>query len=142
MSTSGINTISMESSWKQLFAGYITATCFSILVNQVYGIFGHGVSSASMSYMFLYPMVAGLVSVSIFRFFALREHAAFPYRLFRNLLGSGIATLTVGGFLTGIFEIAGTSSPYMIGYRVTGWLLVILSIVVLLAMLFREHMHN
>lgn len=48
------------------------------------------------------------------------SRAAQVYRLFTNLYNSGIAALTTASFLQGILEIAGTTSPYIDAFYVTG----------------------
>ena len=40
---------------------FIMITIFTFIFNKVYGIFGHGVTSPYMTYMFLYPLVGGVL---------------------------------------------------------------------------------
>ena len=55
-----------------------------------------------------------------------------PGRLCRWLLSAGLAALTVGSVLTGIFEIYGTTSRLLAVYRFIGWPLVALAALVYL----------
>lgn len=41
-------------------AVYLAATVFTIIIDRIYAVFGHGVSSRNMSWMFLYPLVGAL----------------------------------------------------------------------------------
>jgi hypothetical protein len=55
--------------------------------------------------------------------------AAVPGRLLLNMYNSGIAALTTGSLLRGIFDIAGTSSPYQPVFMVTGMLMVFVGVI-------------
>ncbi len=101
-------------------AVYLAATVFTIIIDRIYAVFGHGVSSRNMSWMFLYPLVGGFA-------FYLILGMVFPwitklagFRLFCNLYNSSIAIFTVTSFMKGIFEIAGTNSPYILWYQIAG----------------------
>jgi hypothetical protein len=99
---------------------YLAVAVFSIIVDKVYAVFGHGVRSEDMTWMFLYPLVGG------FAFYLVLE-MVFPwilqtsgFRLFYNLYNCGIAIFTTASFMRGVFEIAGTNSPYIIWYQIAG----------------------
>lgn len=93
------------------------------MIDRIYALFGHGVYSAYMSLMFLYPLAGGVLPFFMAWLFA-RQTGGMPYyRLSYNCYNSGLATLTVGSMLNGVFEIAGTSSPYMIVFYVGGWIM-------------------
>lgn len=99
---------------------YLAVSAFTIIVDKVYAIFGHGVKSENMTWMFLYPLVGG------FAFFLILD-MVFPwiiqssgYRLFCNLYHCGIAIFTIASFMKGVFEIAGTNSPYILWYQIGG----------------------
>lgn len=112
-------------------AVYLAVSAFCIIFDQVYAVFGHGVRSASMSFMFLYPLTGG-VSVFLLLHFISPAVSAGPYRLFYNAYNSGLAALTLRSMLYGIFEIAGTSSPYLTAFTVCGWTMMITGILILL----------
>jgi len=107
---------------------YLAVSILSVLLNLGYAQFAHGVSSPSMSLLFLYSLLGGTLVFSLLWFFA-PEAAYIPHsRLFFNLYNSGIAALMTGSLLKGVMDIAGTSTPYMIVYRLLGWLLVGISL--------------
>lgn len=101
---------------------YLAASVFCMIVNLIYGRFAHGVSSAYMTYMFLYPLFGG--SLLLF----LQKHMP-PLSV--ALYGCGIFTLTLGSFIDGIFIIAGTDSPYVVLYYIVGILQLVFSILYL-----------
>lgn len=107
---------------------FIMITIFTFIFNKVYGIFGHGVTSPYMTYMFLYPLVGGVLFYGIVMLFIPSIVNKKKYRFFYNIYNSGIAILTVGSLLRGVMEIAGTYSFYLIFYTLIGWLSVIISI--------------
>jgi hypothetical protein len=110
---------------------YLIISIFCFAVNRIYAIFGHGVSSAYMTWMFLYPLLGGALFYLIIELFLKNIKHASKYRLFYNIYNSAIAILTVGSFLKGIFDIAGTNSPYVLYYFVTGWVCIACSLFVL-----------
>ncbi|MCX5999452.1 MAG: hypothetical protein NTU41_07625 [Chloroflexi bacterium] len=64
--------------------------------------------------------------------------ARMPGRFVTNVYSSGIATLTVGSLLRGIFDIAGTSSPYQPVFVVAGVLMVLVGAVCYVAAQFKR----
>ncbi len=101
---------------KKILITYLVVTVVAIVVDRIYTIFGHGVYSAAMSLMFLYPLIAGVVYFVLFVLLLKKAHLSFGFRLFKNLYASMVTLLTVRSFLQGIFEIAGTNSPYLMYY--------------------------
>lgn len=98
---------------------------FAAVVNKVYSYFGHGVSSNAMTWMFLYPLLYGGLFYLMAGVFLPEVNRLQGYRLFYNTYNAGIATVTIGSFLKGIMEIAGTDSKYlklfyMLGYGMLG----------------------
>jgi hypothetical protein len=100
---------------------YLAAAAFCILFDRVYALFGHGVQSAAMSRMFLYPLLGGALMFFLQWLFVPEPCRVRHYRLLFNLYNSGLAALTVGSLLQGILEIAGTTSPYLVAFPVFGW---------------------
>ncbi|UWG96286.1 hypothetical protein LPY66_15460 [Dehalobacter sp. DCM] len=92
-----------------------------IVIDNIYALFGHGVRSADMSLMFLYPLIGGSLVYFLLNTFTPGIYRAQRFRLFFNLYNSGLAILTVGSLLQGILEIAGTESGYLTVYSVIGW---------------------
>jgi hypothetical protein len=104
---------------------YLIMTILMIVINKVYGLFGHGVHSAAMTWMFLYPLLGGVLLFFLLDRLLPEQVTRFSgYRLFYNSYNSGIATLTVGSFLKGVFAIAGTDSAYLAGFYVAGGLFI------------------
>lgn len=93
---------------------------FCIAVTNVYALFGHGIRSDAMDFMFLYPL-CGAVVVLLLDFALTRIFGHGLSRLARNLINSGIATLMLGAMLRGILYIAGSSSTYAFVFPLIGW---------------------
>lgn len=95
---------------------YVSLAAFSVLFNYIYGLFSHGVRSESMSSIWIY-----LVLASIFFFVLNFIHSVSKksgaFRFFFNTFNSGMALFCLGLLLSGIFEIAGTDSPYLKYYN-------------------------
>jgi hypothetical protein len=124
-----INKKNNEKQLRKTIWVYLVLSVVAVVVDKVYDIFGHGVNSVAMTWMFLYPLLGG----ALFYFIIQR---IFPYstkfvgwRVFLNLHNSGIATLTFASFIKGIFEIAGTNSPYLIYYYIIGGGLILVSLI-------------
>lgn len=99
---------------------YLILSVTAVVVNSVYGIFGHGVNSPSMTWMFLYPLLGGALFYFIIGRFIPNIIKFSGYRVFCNIYNSGIATLTFGSLLKGILEIAGTNSSYLVFFYIVG----------------------
>ena len=99
---------------KKILLTYLGIAIGCIVVDRIYSVFGHGVYSAAMSLMFLYPLLAGVIYFIFFVLLLKKVHLYFGFRLFKNLYASMVTLLTVRSFLQGIFEIAGTNSPYLV----------------------------
>lgn len=125
MFTSVTTKLRAKSGKRALKAGtaYLAVSASCILFNQIYALFGHGVHSASMSLLFLYPLLGGALPFLLIWLFTPRSEQTQSYRFSCNCYNSGIAALTVGSLLQGVFEIAGTSSPYLAVFFVCGWTL-------------------
>ena len=91
---------------------YLVLSAAAVAVDNIYALFGHGVRSASMSFMFLYPLLGGALIYFILGVAAPGITTVKPFRLGYNLYNSGIAALTTGSFFKGILDIAGTASEY------------------------------
>lgn len=100
---------------------YLILSLAAIAVDHIYGIFGHGVSSDAMTWMFLYPLLGGALFYFLIERRIPRVSAAPGYRLSYNIYNSGIAVLTVAGLLKGILDIAGAASAYTVIFQMSGW---------------------
>lgn len=102
---------------------FLAVTIFCFIFGRVYTMFGHGVESKFMNGLPVWP---GIAMVWYFIFGTMK----IPFsRIGENLFNAGIATLTVGSALKGIFEIAGTSSAYENYFFYVGYVLVLFGIV-------------
>jgi hypothetical protein len=90
---------------------------FCVVFSLVYGVYSHGVHSNYMTLMFTYPFIGGTLPCL---FIAFISKAKTPGRFVVNIYNSGIAALTVGSMLKGIFDIAGTSSRYQPLFVIVG----------------------
>ncbi|MFV0351080.1 MAG: hypothetical protein ACK5JF_02050 [Oscillospiraceae bacterium] len=117
----------------KMAAVFLEVALFSVLFDNIYALFGHGVRSGAMSFMFLYPLLGGGVVYLLLGLFIPGVTGKRGYRAFYHLYNFGIALLTVKSLLQGIFEMAGTNSNYLIFYTVFGWLFAAAGIITLLA---------
>ncbi|RIX48664.1 hypothetical protein D3P08_24500 [Paenibacillus nanensis] len=116
-----IKTGKYEKQLRRTVWGHLIAAAAAAAVDKVYGIYSHGVDSAAMSWMFLYPLVGGALYCFIMgRLFPSITHSV-SCRVFLNLHNSGIAALTIASLLSGVFEIAGTNSSHLFYYDAAGW---------------------
>lgn len=118
---------------KRSIIAYFFITIFLIVFDRIYAIFSHGVSSLSMNLMFLYPLIGGMGVYILFKY--LCNEKEIKFRFIFNVYNTGIAILTIGSLLKGIMDIAGTSSQYIVYYRIIGIIFIIVSIIVF----FREY---
>ena len=103
---------------------YLFTTLFCIVLNYVYSLFGHGVSSPFMSYAFVFSLVLGVVGFILLGWLDLNNRIAF------NLYNAGIATLTVGSILRGILDIAGADTIYPVYYFIAGAVFVAIGVLI------------
>lgn len=104
---------------------YIAITIFCGSFSAIYEHFSHEVYSVFMVYLFVIPLVLGVVP-EIIRMIAPRLHINSPWsRLFQAF---AIATLTVGACLQGVVEIYGTTNGYILSFLVVGSALLMTSI--------------
>lgn len=90
-------------------ARYLAITVFCFVFFLIYDRFSHGVRSPYMTFLFVWPLVLGLVPSLFVRCFPrFRAKGAFS----GNLWHAGVAAVTVSSMLRGVFEIAGTASIY------------------------------
>ena len=102
---------------------YLGVSAFCLLFGFVYSLFGHGVQSAYLSLLFLYPLAGGAAVFALLWRFGPPTAQIPQYRLFYNAYNSGIAALSLASALQGVFDVAGTSSPYTVFFWITGCLL-------------------
>ena len=108
---------------------YTGITLFCGLFSVIYEYFSHNVWSGFMVWMFLIPLLGGVIPFMLVRG---GSGISFPKRIPFNLYNSGIATLTVGSCLQGVLEIYGTTSDFMPVYLIAGTVLLTAGIAVYL----------
>jgi hypothetical protein len=108
---------------------YLAITLFCGLFSLIYEYFSHGVYSNYMIYLFLFPLIGGVLP---FIAVGIINKLNFPRTLSLNLYNSGIASLTVGSCLQGVLEIYGTTSYYMPVYWVAGMFFIASGIIIYL----------
>jgi hypothetical protein len=104
---------------------YLAAVAGCIAFNLIYAQFAHGVSSVFMTFMFAIPLVAGVVPAFAMH---LVDARSLPLRC-RQAWALAIACLTVASCLHGVFDIAGTASPWLFAYLVAAALFAVIAMV-------------
>ncbi len=90
-------------------APYLIVTMSCALVSFIYFQFSHGVTSPHMTFLFIYPLLLGVV-VGLFASMSARFK---PQSFFStHLYHTGVVAVILSSLLRGVFEIAGTSSIY------------------------------
>lgn len=102
--------------YKRAFV-YLCIAAFLVVFNLVYGLFAHGVASGYMQFAFLFPLVGGS-AVSLVMIFLPAAG-----RIVRELWRMGIATLSVGSLLHGVFDIYGSTAPLVLVFFIAGGIL-------------------
>ena len=100
---------------------FLAVAAFCYVFNYIYAQHSHGVHSAYMTYMYAYPLLGGTL---VYALIGILPGARAPGRLAANAWHSGIAALTVGSMLRGIFDIAGTESGFQPVFMLAGILMV------------------
>jgi hypothetical protein len=129
-----INTNAKRKQLRKTIFVYLILSVTAIVVDRVYDIFGHGVDSKAMTWMFLYPLLGGAVLYSAITLFSPNIIKFAGYRGFYNIYNSGIATLTFGSFLKGVLEIAGTNSDYLVFFYTVGGVFIVAGLVMMFVM--------
>lgn len=99
---------------------WLAAAVFAFVLARVYALFAHGVASPHMRLLFLYPLLGG---AALYGLLALVWPGVVGRRGWRagfNLYNSGLVCAAAGSLLAGIFQIAGTASPYTAWFYVAG----------------------
>lgn len=118
---------------KRQVIGYLLLAILVFVIERVYSIFSHGVSSLAMSMMVVTVLVLGVAGYRLLGLTLRKRFTKKGVNRFIRLYNSGIATLVIGQFLKGVLDIAGTGSPYIKYYFIASGILILLSFVTLLA---------
>ena len=102
---------------------YLLTTIVVAAFGGVYELFSHGVWSGFMVYAFAFPLVLGTLP---FAWLALHKHPL-PHPWVCKLHHAGVATLTLGSVMEGVFAIYGTTNALTLAYWIVGAALLILA---------------
>ncbi len=107
---------------KKRIKPYAIATVSCIVFSYIYSLFSHGVSSPYMTFMFLFPLIFGVLGAIFCIKFKKSKRQHF---LATHFYHTGVVTLVLGSMLGGIFEIAGTASLYQTVLMIVGTFMVL-----------------
>ena len=102
---------------------YLLATIAVAAFGGVYELFSHGVWSGFMVYAFAFPLVLGAFPCA---WLALHKRPL-PRPWVCKLHHAGVATLTLGSVMEGVFAIYGTTNTLTLAYWIVGLILLILA---------------
>lgn len=117
MSTSANDSVRRIARKKCLVWLAVSAGCGAF--GAVYEQFAHGVWSPFMVWLFAVPLIGGGIPAAVL--FPLRR--CYPAYAVRGVWDAGVASLTVGCCMRGVFDIYGTTVPLLAAYGYAGALL-------------------
>lgn len=117
---------------KKQVIGYLIVAILVFVIDRIYSIFSHGVSSLAMSTMVVSVLILGVAGYRLMGLILQKRFTKNTVNRFIHLYNSGVAVLVVGQFLKGVLDIAGTGSPYIKYYFITSGILILLSFVTLM----------
>lgn len=115
----------------RMIVSYAIISLLLFIFQKVYHFYGHGVVSFALEFIWLAPLAAGLL-FTIFLFSKPTKGHSSMFRLSFNLINTSLAIFTAGLILTGVTEIAGTDSPYILYFYVVSVLFLIPGLMVTL----------
>lgn len=105
--------------------GYIALTAAAGLFSVIYELYSHGVYSDFMVYLFVIPLILGVLPEAIALIYPRWVTPDGWHRLLRDF---AVATLSIGSILQGVVEIYGTTSTWTVYYFVVGAAMLLASI--------------
>ena len=121
----GLNqSMTTRQAWRSSAQQYAVAAVACAVFSAIYESLSHGVWSAWMVCLCLYPLVLGVVPAFACWYLDLRVPL-----LSRDLWACGVMTLAMGSCLQGVVEIYGTTSPLVLPYLPLGAGLLLASVV-------------
>ncbi len=111
---------------KKFVKPYFFTALFCLFFSIVYFQFSHGVTSPHMTYLFLYPLLAGVFVGILFCCF---EKTSTDYFWSSHLYHTGVVALILGSLLRGVFDIAGTASIYQSALSIGGAVMLLCGVV-------------
>ncbi|MBS7578097.1 MULTISPECIES: hypothetical protein [unclassified Enterococcus] len=119
----------------------IISSILLFIVKTVYNYFGHGVTSDAMNRIWIYPLV--LLPILVILFVLNRQlWSKQQIKYVTRSLTVAMFTYVLGQFLTGVFEIAGTSSEYLIVYSILSGALSCFGLLLWMVLSFKQHHHQ
>jgi Protein of unknown function (DUF2871). len=109
---------------------YVILAIAAFAFNNIYSLFGHGVTSSWMSNMYLYLLGLGALVFLLIKLFIPNIIQCKGYRLFYNIYNSGVAVLINGMLLKGILDIAGSTSYIVPWFLYVGCGLIVLAAII------------
>ena len=110
---------------------YALITIGIYLFGKIYTVFGHGVTSSSISSAYLYLLGLGVLGFFLLKLFIPEVVHADSYLIFFRTYNSGVAILVNRLLLNGILEIAGGTSAYVSWFFIAGYGLIVIAILLL-----------
>lgn len=119
---------------------YLIVAIFCAIFSTVYEYCSHNVYSPFMVFAFAFPLILGGLPFFILK---LLKTENYPSLWVKNLLHSGVATLTVGSIVRGVLDIYGTTNPLSKYYWPLGIGLYLLAVIIWIAQLsfFKKDKH-
>jgi len=99
---------------------FMFAALLAFIINNVYSIYSHGVSSPAMSSTWMLLLFFGTGFYLMMELVSVKINKQLPGRLSLNLYNSGIAAFSVGMMIQGVLEIAGSGFDYLIYFYIMG----------------------
>ena len=120
------STSSSKSAKKSLFI-YIGVTIFAGVFSFVYELFSHQVYSDFMVYLFVFPLVLGVIPNALALAIP-RLNVGSAWQ--KTVQAFAVATLSVGSILQGIVEIYGTTNSLINYFFIVGGVFLLTSIII------------
>ena len=108
-------------------------SAFCVLVDYAYATIGKRGNSPWMEWMFLIPLFGGALVWLSCALVTSRMRCRRGFRPAFNFWNAGLASLTAGCLLKGIFDIAGTDSVFVPWFWATGGVMMLVAVVVFVA---------
>ncbi len=112
---------------KRIMISYLLVGGLCLIFSIIYSRYSHGVTSAYMTFLCLFPLLLGAVPNMML---LLSGFLPRPFRAVVNLYGTGLAAMTLSSAMRGIFEIAGTGSDLQAVLMIAGIIFLITGVLV------------
>ncbi len=106
----------MKTGFRKISFIYLVVSGGLLATACIYELFSHGIYSFSMIFAFTVPLTLGTLLNAILE--RLRAHP--PGCVTSQLWHSGVGTLTLGLFVSGVFQIYGTANSLLNLYYIAG----------------------